>query len=678
MKNNQSKNNNNQLTFMLTLLLSFLTPYGIFAQNVNSTTATTNYVPVWSIGSPSYTLSNSQIQDNGTGIGIGTSPGSGVMLNINGDVNTTSDYRIANIPFIIGDLPNFNIYLGDNISGATDKWNTIIGSYAGNSNVSQKNTIVGSYSCFLSTGISCYQNTAVGCSTLYHSIAYGGSFLGCLAGYNNTIGCGITAIGENALFSNTTGNYNCAIGHRSGISNVIGDSNTYIGNQADAGQDGLFNSSAIGNNSIIENSNEMVLGDNNVYVGVGYSGITTYPPGKLSVDEDAGTITQPTITGYFHNEDITTEDFSFDKKAVFGICDGYSAKSDGGMVNLGGDFSAQESSYLNIAVRGRTGIYKLNKTFGDYAFGGFFEAKNSYYQNIGVYGYTNAIGSNINYGVYGNTASNVCGTTGCVSAAAFFNGDVYCTTNNYYPSDATFKDNIQPLSNNLNVIKSLNPKSFTFRNSQFPNINLPRGTQSGLIAQDVQNILPNLIGHFKVPGQIDSLGVMDTTGTSATYLAINYAGLIPYLIGAVKEESHTVDSLNNLIDTLRIHDSINTSRINQLAQLINPCCNNNGGSSRMASPSINVELSNSIILNQNDPNPFAEETKISYSIPSSVSDAKIIFFDNSGHILQTVKIEERGAGQLVVYASNLTSGIYSYSLIADGNVIDTKKMVCNK
>ena len=101
-------------------------------------------------------------------------------------------------------------------------------------------------------------------------------------------------------------------------------------------------------------------------------------------------------------------------------------------------------------------------------------------------------------------------------------------------------------------------------------------------------------------------------------------------------------------------------------------------SSHKVNPAINVELSNSIILNQNDPNPFAEETKITYSIPDNVQDAKIIFFDNSGHIIQTVKINERGEGQLNVYASNLTSGIYSYSLIADGKVIDTKKMVCSK
>ena len=55
-----------------------------------------------------------------------------------------------------------------------------------------------------------------------------------------------------------------------------------------------------------------------------------------------------------------------------------------------------------------------------------------------------------------------------------------------------------------------------------------------------------------------------------------------------------------------------------------------------------------------------------------------MFYDNLGRILQSVTINQRGAGQLNVFAGNLSTGIYSYSLIADGKVIDTKKMVCDK
>jgi hypothetical protein len=55
-----------------------------------------------------------------------------------------------------------------------------------------------------------------------------------------------------------------------------------------------------------------------------------------------------------------------------------------------------------------------------------------------------------------------------------------------------------------------------------------------------------------------------------------------------------------------------------------------------------------------------------------------MFYDNNGRVLKTVVINERGRGSMQVYASNLSSGIYTYSLVADGKLIDTKKMVCSK
>ena len=141
-----------------------------------------------------------------------------------------------------------------------------------------------------------------------------------------------------------------------------------------------------------------------------------------------------------------------------------------------------------------------------------------------------------------------------------------------------------------------------------------------------------------------------------SFKALNYVGLIPILLKGMQQQQ---------------------DRIDQLEQQLQNCCSNSS-QMRISNPAIAIELSNSIILNQNDPNPFAEETRITFNIPESVNDAKIIFTDNSSHVIQTVKINERGEGQIVVYASNLTSGIYNYTLIADGKVIDSKKMVCSK
>ena len=41
----------------------------------------------------------------------------------------------------------------------------------------------------------------------------------------------------------------------------------------------------------------------------------------------------------------------------------------------------------------------------------------------------------------------------------------------------------------------------------------------------------------------------------------------------------------------------------------------------------------------------------------------------------TVDIKEKGQGRIVVYGSNLSSGIYTYTLLIDGKVHETKKMM---
>ncbi len=92
---------------------------------------------------------------------------------------------------------------------------------------------------------------------------------------------------------------------------------------------------------------------------------------------------------------------------------------------------------------------------------------------------------------------------------------------------------------------------------------------------------------------------------------------------------------------------------------------------------INIELNdrNNIVLNQNVPNPFAERTVISYSVPESVQKAQIHFYNGMGKLINTVEITERGKGEINVYANDLSSGIYTYSLVADGKIVATKRMM---
>ncbi|MFA5783055.1 MAG: T9SS type A sorting domain-containing protein, partial [Bacteroidales bacterium] len=156
------------------------------------------------------------------------------------------------------------------------------------------------------------------------------------------------------------------------------------------------------------------------------------------------------------------------------------------------------------------------------------------------------------------------------------------------------------------------------------------------------------------------------------------------------QQQSQIDSLKNKVNTQQaIIDSLRNNNLNdrltQLEALVTQCCNagskslpgndNDNGNDKMNIHEVELASGKAIVLDQNVPNPFAENTTITYFIPDDVASAQIIFTDNSGKIIKTVDINEKGKGMLKVYAQDLSSGIYSYTLVADGKTIDSKKMV---
>ena len=276
-------------------------------------------------------------------------------------------------------------------------------------------------------------------------------------------------------------------------------------------------------------------------------------------------------------------------------------------------------------------------------------------RTITLMGYT----SDPSYGtfrLYVNPLSN--------NDAAYFEGDIFFN-GAYNTSDISLKTDTHSIDPFIakSILEQLVPKSFYYDTINNDFLSLPSGLQYGLIANEVELILPNLVKEVTSPPLLDTLGAV--IRPEKTFKALNYVGLIPLLIKTSQDQQKQISDLSN--------------RLNQLELMVDNCCKASDGTLKRRN-SINIELKNesAIILNQNDPNPFAEETVITYVIPEFNKEAKIIIFDNKGHVLQTVIINEKGAGQLNVYAGDLTSGIYSYSLIVDGKIIDSKKMVCSK
>ena len=242
------------------------------------------------------------------------------------------------------------------------------------------------------------------------------------------------------------------------------------------------------------------------------------------------------------------------------------------------------------------------------------------------------------------------------------------------------KTNINSISNALNLIEQLNPVSFEFDHQLHPNMHLAHGLNYGFIAQEVETILPELVQENIHPAEIDSVGTI--LQPAVNYKSLNYQAFISILAKGMQEQQAQINEKDSIINDL---NNRLTNLENCLSGLLPVLCQisnssieiNSEETAREIQQAIDVHLSDksAIILNQNVPNPFAERSVITYSIPANVEKAQIIFYDAQGKLINAVDINERGEGQLNVFASDLSTGVYTYSLVADGKVVATKRMM---
>lgn len=402
-------------------------------------------------------------------------------------------------------------------------------------------------------------------------------------------------------------------------------------------------------------------------MGLGYT-CSTSLPAKFSVLQDnslsggVGLATESTAGGSFINRDVS----SAASKKFYGI----EASSDGvqtpglNISNIGGSFLAS-NGLENRAVQGRTGgAPPASGT--NYA--GHFSAAGPGLNSYGVY--AKGVGaSGNNYGVYGESGGSGNGyaiygsniNSACLPNqwAGYFDGDVningsgcsgtYALTVNgsaflssgtlWSTSDKNFKKDIKKLENVTDKINKLTGYTYNFKTEEFPDKKFEKTEQIGLIAQELKEVFPQLV-----------------TTDAKGFMAVNYQGMVPVLLEAIKEQQKQINELKTLVK--------------------NSTVTNPNGAEEKAVNSVNLADIQSIILDQNVPNPFAEQTTISYTLTKGVQKAQMLFYNAEGKLINSSELKTTaGKGQLNVFASDLSNGIYTYTLVVDGKVIDSKRML---
>jgi len=127
------------------------------------------------------------------------------------------------------------------------------------------------------------------------------------------------------------------------------------------------------------------------------------------------------------------------------------------------------------------------------------------------------------------------GVTGDVNVSGTVTASVITGTTTCCSSDGRLKKDIEALSGCLSKVQRLQGVSYGWRSSEFPQRQFSDRRQVGLIAQDVEQVLPEGV-------QTDAEG----------YKALEYGKLTAVLIEAVKEQQAQIESLKAQVEQLQV------------------------------------------------------------------------------------------------------------------------------
>lgn len=152
------------------------------------------------------------------------------------------------------------------------------------------------------------------------------------------------------------------------------------------------------------------------------------------------------------------------------------------------------------------------------------------------------------YGIYSQISGSPTNTY-----AGFFLGDVFIAGTGIIPSDEKLKRNVGMTGSVLDKIKALEVIDYEYRNGTYDFMNLPKGQQTGFLAQQLHTVIPGLTKDVQIPGsdpQSVEAGTMKPYDATSI-LSVNYMGLIPYLTKAIQEQQVEIEANRQDLENLK-------------------------------------------------------------------------------------------------------------------------------
>ena len=209
----------------------------------------------------------------------------------------------------------------------------------------------------------------------------------------------------------------------------------------------------------------------------------------------------------------------------------------------------------------------------------------------------------------------------------------------------------------------------------------------GLIAQELEEVLPQLVRTTVIPELTDSMG--NILAVEQEYKMVNYIGLIPVLIAGHKEQQVTIEEQQAEIAALTEEVAAAQSaaeemqelrtRMDQLEQLLAACCQNpDGGTRDLIENGIGLDDPQGNRNLRIQPKPFNEQTTVYYNLERN-GRMQLMANSSDGKQLRVLHEAQMEAGQYQYdwQTADLSAGIYYVTLLLDGEPIVKKAVKVN-
>jgi len=560
-----------------------------------------------------------------------TAIGYGALENFNPVLPTPYSNTAVGFNALVGAISGIrNTAIGNSAESGLHNGNdnSAMGDYAmaGNMNGSG-NTAVGSKSLLTGSSTSPFNNTSIGFNTL---------------GGNSNISSN-TAVGANSLALNLYGNKNTGVGDSCLWGNNFGDSNSGVGTYAL-----VFIGGGNGNSSLGYASGSNSNGNDNTFLGANTNPLSGYSSifNSTAIGYGATVVKSSNMIlgNNFVNVGIGMSGFLSSPADKLEISY-YSNASNSDYNAVSPGYETTCGSYT-ITPTGASGLQFRDLTDNSTPFP---YCSSHPFLTVDDSGYVILMAPccSEEERMEKKIVSTQHGTLYQTDAQNNWNHLDMIIGNSFNASaDNKYRTDVSGITNALSIIKGLNGQYFNWNNASYPYKHFAGIQQVGFDPLNVNAVLPQVVS-------------MDD---SSDY-TIDYSRIVPVLVEAMKQQQQTIDSLRNILIPTTGQIPSTTGNVQDVAFSSSPL----GGQG--VSP----------ILYQNSPNPFGTGgTKINYYLPEGSPDAAIVFYDNYGNELKEVPLTQTGNGTLNINPDNLSNGIYSYSLLVEGKIVDTKKMILAK